>query len=146
MTEHRNPVRRIGLPSSEHDMTDKKYRIKELVDRERPGRTKATKLALDFRIYRRLIDNVRTTIEDKSGAELSADPEMIIRMMLLLMTNEEVLGQHVYEASNSTPNDSTVWTLIRETFAWRLLARYNRELLRAIDEENGDEGRDRNDD
>ena len=126
-------------------MTDKKYLIKEFVDRERPGRTK-DKLVLDFNIYRRLIDDVRTTIENKSGAELSADPGMIIKMMLPLLSNEELLGHHVYEASNSTPTDSGVWLLIRETFAWRLLGRYNRELLRQLNDDDGDEERDGDDD
>lgn len=120
---------RVTLPRSELEIVDKKYLIKEFVDRERPGRDKDRKLVLEFEIYRRLIDNVRTVIEDKMGAEVSADPTMIVAMMSPLLLNEELLTMHVYEEANSAPTEAAEWGLIREVFAWRVLGRYNRELL-----------------
>lgn len=139
MTEQREPVRRITLPTSPHEVVDRKYSIKEFVDRTRPGRSADRRLVLDFDLYRRLIDNVRTTIEDKMGVEVSADPVMIVKIMVTLLVNEELLTEHVYEEANSAPTDVDEWGLIRETFAWRLLGRYNRELLAELGEEEGDD-------
>lgn len=139
MSGERQPARRVTLPSSQHQIVDLKYGIKDLVDRTHRGRDAHQKIVLDFDIYRRLIDNVRGTIEDKMGPEVSADPAIIVTVVLTLLTSEELLVKHVYDSANAAPTDDAEWRLITETFAWRLLGRYNREILSDLGEEEDDQ-------